>query len=114
MDVPAVRGRLGAAAGGRGQGDRRPGREDPPRAGADRGLTGAELGAGRMIRAAWADLPRVCSGWTIPRTQTVSEWAASNRVLNERESAEPGPWNNERAPYLREIMDACGDPDVGE
>lgn len=37
---------------------------------------------------------------------TVSEWAARNRMLSSRASAEPGLWRNERTPYLTEIMDS--------
>ena len=35
---------------------------------------------------------------------TVSEWAEENRILDA--GAEPGPWRNERTPYLREVMDS--------
>lgn len=37
---------------------------------------------------------------------TVSEWADEKRKLPKKSSAEPGPWRTDRAPYLREIMDA--------
>lgn len=43
---------------------------------------------------------------------TVSEWADRHRWIPHGTSAEPGRWRTERAPYLREIMDALGDPDV--
>ena len=36
---------------------------------------------------------------------TVSGWAQKYRVLSQKASAEPGKWNNERTPYLVEIMD---------
>lgn len=36
----------------------------------------------------------------------VSEWAEKNRVLTM--SSSPGPWKNERTPYLVGIMDAAG------
>lgn len=36
---------------------------------------------------------------------TVSEWAAKYRYLTGKEGNEPGPWDNARTPYLREIMD---------
>jgi phage terminase large subunit GpA-like protein len=42
---------------------------------------------------------------------TVSEWADRNRIVPSY-SAEPGPWRTDRTPYLREIMDALGDPTV--
>jgi len=35
----------------------------------------------------------------------LSDWAERRRRLTSREAAEPGPWRNERTPYLREIMD---------
>jgi len=37
--------------------------------------------------------------------QTVSDWAAENRVLSEIASSEPGRWRNDRTPYLVLIMD---------
>lgn len=40
-----------------------------------------------------------------PESLTVSEWAEKYRNLLQETSAEPGPWNNERTPYLREVMD---------
>lgn len=36
---------------------------------------------------------------------TVSEWADRHRMLSSKASAEPGKWNTDRTPYLREIMD---------
>ena len=52
------------------------------------------------------------SGWRLPDKLTVSEWADANRILDERVSAEPGPWRTSRVPYMREIMDAFSDPRV--
>ena len=40
-----------------------------------------------------------------PESITVSEWAEKYRILDNKTSAEPGPWNNERTPYLTGIMD---------
>ncbi len=37
---------------------------------------------------------------------SVSDWAAKYRVLTSDTSAEPGPWRNERTPYLTEVMDS--------
>lgn len=37
---------------------------------------------------------------------TIAEWAARYRVLARSTSGEPGPWRNERTPYLVEIMEA--------
>lgn len=39
------------------------------------------------------------------RPRTISDWAASCRVLSSESSAEPGPWRNDRTPFLTEIMD---------
>ena len=47
-----------------------------------------------------------------PEDITVSEWAERFRVLSRENSAEAGPWNNERTPYLVEVMDAFTDPRV--
>ena len=52
--------------------------------------------------------------WAPPKKQTVSEWADENRWLSEKESSEAGTWRTDRTPYLRDIMDAMGDPDVDE
>ena len=41
----------------------------------------------------------------VPEDMKVSEWAQQYRLLDSKTSAEPGPWNNERTPYLVEIMD---------
>lgn len=43
---------------------------------------------------------------------TVSEWADEFRVLSPEASAEPGPWDTERNPPMRAIMDAVSDPAV--
>ena len=40
-----------------------------------------------------------------PESMTVSEWAEKYRILDSKTSAEPGPWNNDRTPYLKGIMD---------
>lgn len=40
-----------------------------------------------------------------PENLTVSEWAEKYRMLDSKTSAMPGPWRNEKTPYLREIMD---------
>jgi phage terminase large subunit GpA-like protein len=42
-----------------------------------------------------------------PRPLTkVSEWADRHRILSSKGSGEPGQWRTDRAPYLREILDA--------
>jgi len=45
---------------------------------------------------------------------SVSEWADAYRFLSPESSPEPGKWRTDRAPYLRGIMDACGDPFIEE
>lgn len=45
-----------------------------------------------------------------PPELTVSEWADAYRRLSSEASAEPGRWKTDRAPYLREILDAVNDP----
>ena len=37
---------------------------------------------------------------------TVSEWADKHRMLSTKASSSPGPWDTNRTPYLREIMDS--------
>lgn len=40
---------------------------------------------------------------------SVSQWAAQYRVVSDESgSPHPGPWRNDRVPYLAEIMDALG------
>lgn len=48
-----------------------------------------------------------------PENITVSEWAEKYRILDGR-SATPGPWRNNKTPYLVEIMDCLNDPDIEE
>ena len=45
-----------------------------------------------------------------PPEMTLSEWADKYRMLSAENSAEPGRWHTDKAPYQREIMDAIGDP----
>ena len=40
-----------------------------------------------------------------PEDLSVSEWASKYRVLTSSTSAMPGPWRNDKTPYLKEIMD---------
>lgn len=49
-----------------------------------------------------------------PEDITVSEWAAKYRVLDAKTSATPGPWRNEKTPYLVGIMDEFSNPDTEE
>ncbi len=46
------------------------------------------------------------AGLVPPPRVTVSEWAERNRALTSEGSSEPGPWRNERFPFLVEIMDS--------
>lgn len=45
---------------------------------------------------------------------SVSEWADEHRHLSQRASAEPGRWDTNRTPYLREIMDCLSSTDQTE
>lgn len=51
-----------------------------------------------------------CQDWAAlwrPRVPlSISAWAAAHRRLSGKTAAEPGPWSNERVPYLAAIMDA--------
>lgn len=47
-----------------------------------------------------------------PPELTLSEWADRYRMLSAENSAEPGRWHTDKAPYQREIMDAIGDPHI--
>lgn len=40
-----------------------------------------------------------------PENITVSEWAEKYRVLDSKSSAMPGPWRNDKTPYLAGVMD---------
>lgn len=40
-----------------------------------------------------------------PENITVSEWAEKYRVLDIKSSARPGPWRNDKTPYLSGVMD---------
>ena len=49
--------------------------------------------------------------FALPPRLTVSEWADEYRIVSDG-NPEPGPWRTARSPYMREIMDAMGDPDI--
>ena len=49
-----------------------------------------------------------------PEDMAVSEWAEQYRVLSSLTSAEPGPWSNDRTPYLVGIMDEFLNPETEE
>ena len=47
-----------------------------------------------------------------PPELTLSQWADTYRMLSAENSATPGRWHTDNAPYQREIMDAIGDQHV--
>ncbi len=53
--------------------------------------------------------PEECRAWEPSEGYTCSEWAEKKRILDQRYCPEPGPWRNERTPYLAEIMDSLSD-----
>jgi phage terminase large subunit GpA-like protein len=65
-------------------------------------------------RAGLEDLVRV---FTPPARKSIAEWAGgpdghpeqAKRILTSKTSAYPGPWRNDRVPYLPGIMDALDD-----
>ena len=59
-------------------------------------------------------LQKAFANFRPPADITVSEWAARHRVLSRENSAEAGPWRNERTPYLVDIMDAFTDPKISK
>lgn len=52
--------------------------------------------------------------WKPPPQLTVSQWADTNLFLSPEDSAEPGKYRSDRAPYQKGILDAVCDPTVGE
>lgn len=50
---------------------------------------------------------KVWSKWKPPPKLTISQWADEYRRLSAEASAEPGKWRTDRAPFQREMMDAC-------
>lgn len=65
-----------------------------------------------VISAASALASVVAAVFAVREPETVSAWADARRQLTARNSARPGPWRTAQTPYLREIMDALGDPAV--
>jgi len=49
-----------------------------------------------------------------PENLTVSQWADKYRILDEKTSAQPGPWKTNLTPYLEGIMDAFNDAGIEE
>ena len=66
--------------------------------------------SGNLARVLW-DTGAV---WTPPPQLTISQWADQNLYLSPEDSAEPGKYRGERAPYQKGILDAVCDPAVGE
>jgi phage terminase large subunit GpA-like protein len=65
-----------------------------------------------VIENIWSDSER--QAWRPPDLMTVSEWAGTHRILDAKNCAEPGPWKNERTPYMVEVMDAFVDSGIEE
>ena len=68
----------------------------------------SEANARRLNRL----LKKILKGLKPPENLTVSQWAEKNRRLSSESSAEPGPWRNDRTPYLKAVMDALTDPRI--
>lgn len=66
----------------------------------------------RRLRAIDRTFAKSFASYKPPEALTVSQWADKYRVLSRESSAEAGPWNNDRTPYLVEIMDAFTDPAI--
>ena len=49
-----------------------------------------------------------------PPELTLSQWADTYRMLSAENSATPGRWHTDNAPYQREIMDAFTQPGIWE
>ena len=49
-----------------------------------------------------------------PEDITVSEWAQKYRMLDAKTAAMPGPWRNDKTPYLTEIMDELNNYETEE
>jgi len=59
---------------------------------------------------AWTEAER--DAWRPPEDLTVAEWAERFRIIPPGINARPGPWRNDRAPYLQGIMEAWTEPTV--
>lgn len=55
---------------------------------------------------------KISKAWLPPPRLKYSEWAEKNFVLSTEDSAEPGKFNLDRAPYQIEMMDALNDKEV--
>lgn len=66
----------------------------------------------RRLRPVERTFSKSFASYRPPEDLTVSEWAEQYRVLSRESSAESGPWNNDRTPYLVDVMDAFTDSRV--
>lgn len=67
-----------------------------------------------MMARAWGWNKRLARGWPPPPRLTPSQWAERYRKLSRMQSAYPGKWRNELAPYLAGFMDLCVRPELDE
>lgn len=65
-----------------------------------------------MAESLWTPAER--RAWQWPDALKPSQWAERHRILPSHVTAEPGPWRNERTPYLAGVMDAVSEPGVEE
>jgi len=49
-----------------------------------------------------------------PEDITTSEWAEKYRFLDSKSSAMPGPWRNDKTPYMKDIMDELNNYETEE
>ncbi|HWQ30678.1 MAG TPA: phage terminase large subunit family protein [Negativicutes bacterium] len=69
----------------------------------------------RKAKHEWSDWIQKALQILKPADQlSVSDWSDRYRILDSKTSSEPGTWNTNRTPYLREIMNAFLDPDIEE
>lgn len=54
----------------------------------------------------------ICSILQPPPKMSVADWANAHMILSTEDSAEPGRYTTDRAPYQKEMMNAVGQPEV--
>lgn len=64
------------------------------------------------MKVSWTQKER--EAWAWPESLKPSEWAEKFRMLPPQLTAEPGPWRNERTPYLVGVMDAISESGAEE
>ncbi len=57
-------------------------------------------------------LREIKDGWQLSDIKDPAMWADQRRVLTRTTSAEPGPWNTDRTPYLRYPMECFVAPNI--